>query len=160
SRKPTRATSSSRLARSRRPARTATTGAVSAALDREINSALVTGVTIRRSAACSSLEQGIQAARAPGPARQDGRGKADALAGCLGVSVAQLDPLHDDRTDPDLHQAFGTVAVADHALPPVRQGLVFIVARNASASASIACASNPRAPLRRTAVSGSSITLD
>jgi hypothetical protein len=48
------------------------------------------------------------------------------------------------------------MAVPHDALAPVRQPQPFISARNASASASTACASNRRAPLRRTAVSGSS----
>ena len=46
---------------------------------------------------------------------------------------------------------------ADHAVAPVQQVLGFHRARNASASALIACASSRRAPLRRIAVSGSSI---
>jgi hypothetical protein len=33
--------------------------------------------------------------------------------------------LHGDRADPGLHQAFGTVAVANHAVAPVRQVLGF-----------------------------------
>jgi hypothetical protein len=61
------------------------------------------------------------------------------------------------RTDSGLRQALGTMAVADHTLAPVRKALFFIVVRYASASASIVCASSRRAPLRRTAVSGSSI---
>ena len=47
--------------------------------------------------------------------------KANALGGLIGAAVAQPDPLHHDRTDASLHLAFRTMAVANHAVTPVRQ---------------------------------------
>jgi len=81
-------------------------------------------VAHRHAAQVQDRQQGIQAPAPPGPARQNGRGEADALDARLANStVAQLDPLHRDRADPGLNQALRAVAVPDNALAPVRQPL-------------------------------------
>ena len=75
-----------------------------------------------------------------------------------GAAVAHLHPLHRDRADPGLDRALRAMAVPhERASRPSGSRRSFIAARKASASASIAWASSRRAPLRRTAVSGSSI---
>ena len=78
-------------------------------------------VAHRDPAQVEDRQQGIQAPRPPRPARQDGRGEADALGSSAGAAVAQLDPPHRDRADPGLDQALRTMAVPHHALAPVRQ---------------------------------------
>ena len=76
----------------------------------------------RHPAQVENGQQGIQAARPPGPARQEGRREADAIRRCLAnTSVAQLDPLHRDRADAGLHLALRAVAMPNQALAPVRQ---------------------------------------
>ncbi len=65
-------------------------------------------------------QQGIQAARPPGPARQDGRREPDVL-GLIGAAVAQPDPLNGNGTDAGLPLALRPMAVANHAVPSVRQ---------------------------------------
>ncbi len=91
------------------------------------------------------------------PARQNGRGEANALTPFAGAAVAQLDPLHRDRTDPGSTTRSGAWPCRTTRSRPSGNCTPFIRARNASASASMAWASSRRAPLRRTAVSGSSI---
>jgi hypothetical protein len=76
------------------------------------------GVAHRDGPHVENGQQGIQA----GVRRASAAGwlecEADALAARLGVSLAQLDPLHGERADAGLRQAFATMAVADHALAP------------------------------------------
>ena len=78
-------------------------------------------VAHRDPAQVEDRQQGIQAPGPPRPARQDGRGEADALATLAGAAVAQLHPPHRDRADPGLDQALRSMAVPHNALAPVRQ---------------------------------------
>ena len=67
-------------------------------------------------------QQGIQAAGPPRPARQQGRGEADARGPIrAGAAVAQLDLAHRNGTDPGLHQALWSVPMAHDPFAPVRQ---------------------------------------
>ena len=63
----------------------------------------------------------IQAARPPGPARQDRLRETDAIRPCFaGTPVAQLRPLHRERANAGLHLALRARAVPNRALAPVR----------------------------------------
>ena len=67
----------------------------------------------REAAQVEHRQHGIEAARAPRPARQDGRREADALGTSLvAAAVAQPDPLHRDRADAGLHRALRAVGRA------------------------------------------------
>lgn len=85
-------------------------------------------------------QQRIQALRPPSPSRQDRRGKAYTVACAGSPAVPDLYPADLNRPDPRLDRALGTMTMSDKTVA---------TARNTSASISTACASNCRAPDRR-----------
>ena len=80
-------------------------------------------VAHRNPAQVEDRQQGIEAPCPPGPARQDGRREADALASIAGTPISQLWALNLDWTNPGLNLALRTVPVSHDALTPVRQTL-------------------------------------
>src|SRR5215468_8179510 len=99
-------------------------------------------------------DQHFEALRATRVGRQNRRRKANAVR-TFADAVTHARAAHGDRADAGHDLAFRQMSVAHQPCPTVVGQFVACMLSKAATSASTACASSARAPLRKTSVSGS-----